>query len=73
VSDAEAFAAFLLADFSYKNQTTFIAPASGFYMQNLQGIQKARFAFVLKKSEIEAAIEALAAGLDQYLRRRARN
>jgi hypothetical protein len=39
----------------------------------LQGIQKARFAFVLKKSEIEAAIEALAAGLDQYLRRRARN
>jgi aspartate aminotransferase len=70
VSNAEDFAAFLLADFSYKNQTTFIAPASGFYIQSLQGMQQARFAFVLKKSEIEAAIEALAAGLDQYLRKR---
>ena len=60
----------MLADFSYNGQTTFIAPASGFYMQNLQGMQKARFAFVLKTSEIECAIEALAAGIDEYLRKR---
>ncbi len=67
VNNAEDFAAYLLAQFSYKMRTTFIAPAAGFYMQNSQGVQKARFAYVLKKSEIEAAIEVLAAGLEKYL------
>ncbi len=69
VNNAEEFASFLLAQFSYKNSTTFIAPAAGFYMQSSEGVQQARFAFVLKKSEIEAAVEALAAGLVQYLRK----
>lgn len=68
VDDAEAFATYLLSQFSYGGKTTFIAPAAGFYMQNSKGTKKARFAFVLKKSEIEAAIEVLAAGLLQYLR-----
>ena len=67
VNNAEDFAAFLLSQFSHKMRTTFIAPAAGFYMQNSQGVQKARFAYVLKKSEIEAAIEVLAAGLEKYL------
>ena len=66
VDNAENFASFLLDKFSYNNKTTFIAPAAGFYMQNSQGIQKARFAYVLKKSEIEEAIEVIAAGLKQY-------
>jgi aspartate aminotransferase len=67
VANAEDFASFLLSQFSYKQATTFVAPAAGFYMQHDQGVQKARFAYVLKKSEIEAAIEAFAAGLRQYL------
>jgi aspartate aminotransferase len=67
VSDADDFASFLLSRFSYKGKTTFIAPAAGFYMQNEEGARKARFAYVLNKSEIVAAIEALAAGLQQYL------
>jgi aspartate aminotransferase len=66
VSNAEDFASFLLSQFSYKMSTTFVAPAAGFYMQNSQGIQKARFAYVLNKGDIERAIEALAAGLEQY-------
>lgn len=69
VSDAEAFAAYLLADFAHDGKTTFIAPAAGFYMQNSQGREKARFAYVLKKSEIEEAVKALAAGLRRYLRK----
>jgi aspartate aminotransferase len=68
VNDAEDFASFLLDKFVYKNSTTFIAPAAGFYMQSSQGIQEARFAYVLQKSEIEAAVEVLAAGLEQYLK-----
>jgi aspartate aminotransferase len=68
VNNAEDFASFLLSQFSYKKRTTFVAPAAGFYMQNSQGIQKARFAYVLNKNDIELAIEALAAGLKQYKR-----
>jgi aspartate aminotransferase len=67
VDNAENFASFMLDKFSYNKTTTFVAPAAGFYMQNGQGIQEARFAYVLKKSEIEKAIEALAAGLERYL------
>jgi aspartate aminotransferase len=66
VNNAEDFATFLLSQFSYKMRTTFIAPAAGFYMQNNQGIQQARFAYVLNKGDIQEAIEALAAGLKQY-------
>jgi aspartate aminotransferase len=69
VVNAEEFAAYLLAQFSYKMRTTFIAPAAGFYMQSAQGIQRARFAFVLNRSEIEGAIETLSAGLKKYLQR----
>jgi len=69
VQDAEDFARFMLAEFSYENSTTFIAPAAGFYMQNSEGLRQARFAFVLKREEIESAIEALAAGLSQYSRK----
>jgi aspartate aminotransferase len=66
VDNAESFAAFLLSQFSYKMRTTFIAPAAGFYMQEGQGAREARFAYVLNKTGIEEAIEALAAGLKQY-------
>jgi aspartate aminotransferase len=69
VSDAEDFAAFLLSSFSLNRKTTFIAPAAGFYMQNSQGLKKARLAYVLKKSEIEDAVEVLNAGLKAYLRK----
>ncbi len=66
VDNAEDFAAFLLSQFSHNKKTAFIAPAAGFYMQKGQGIQEARFAYVLNKSAIEEAIEAFAAGLEQY-------
>jgi len=66
VENAEDFATFLLSQFSLNGKTTFIAPAAGFYMQNEQGLKKARFAYVLNKSEIEGAIEVLAAGLERY-------
>jgi aspartate aminotransferase len=69
VDNAENFAAYLLSDFSHKKRTTFIAPAAGFYMQNSQGVQKARFAYVLNRTEIKDAIEVLAAGLDRYQHR----
>jgi aspartate aminotransferase len=66
VNNAEDFAAFMLDKFSYKNRTTFIAPAEGFYMLHSEGIRQARIAYVLNSSRIEEAIEVLAAGLEQY-------
>ncbi|MEO0249836.1 MAG: pyridoxal phosphate-dependent aminotransferase, partial [candidate division WOR-3 bacterium] len=69
VDDADDFASFLLSSFSHKGKTTFIAPAAGFYIDGSQGRQQARFAYVLQRSEIVGAIEALAAGLESYRRR----
>lgn len=66
VDNAETFAAFMLSQFSHKMRTVFIAPAAGFYMQEGQGVQEARFAYVLNKGAIEEAIESFAAGLIQY-------
>jgi aspartate aminotransferase len=66
VDNAESFASFLLSQFSFKQRTTFIAPAAGFYMREGQGIKEARFAYVLNKGAIEEAIEALAVGIRQY-------
>lgn len=66
VDNAETYAAFMLSQFAHKMRTIFIAPAAGFYMQEGQGVQEARFAYVLNKSAIEEAIEVFAAGLIQY-------
>jgi aspartate aminotransferase len=67
VRNAEDFASFLLDKFSYKKSTTFIAPAAGFYMLSSEGTSRARFAYVLNRSEIKEAIEVLGAGLEKYL------
>lgn len=69
VPDVDDFAAFMLDKFSYNGKTTFIAPAAGFYMQNTQGRQQARIAYVLNKNDIEEAIVTLAAGLESYPRK----
>lgn len=69
VADADDFAAFMLDKFSHNGKTTFIAPAAGFYMLQSQGLQQARVAYVLNKTDIEDAIAVLAAGLESYSRR----
>jgi aspartate aminotransferase len=66
VKDAEAFAAFMLRDFSLNGETTFIAPAGGFYVSHDRGASEARLAFVLDSSQIEQAVSVLAAGLREY-------
>ena len=69
VADADDFAAYMLSEFSHNGKTVFIAPAAGFYMQQSQGRQQARFAYVLNKNDIEEAIRVLSAGLEKYARR----
>ena len=69
VDNAENFASFMLADFTLDKKTTFVAPASGFYMQNGKGMNKIRIAFVLSQPDIKEAVRVLGAGLEKYLHR----
>jgi aspartate aminotransferase len=66
VDDTDKFASFLLSDFSLNNKTVFVAPASGFYMQNTRGKTKVRLAYVIESPQIEEAINILGAGLAAY-------
>ncbi|MBQ0072044.1 MAG: pyridoxal phosphate-dependent aminotransferase, partial [Spirochaetales bacterium] len=66
VDDAEKFAIYMLTQFSYKGNTVMFAPAEGFYWTEGLGKCQARFAYVLKKEELEMAAECLRRGLKEY-------
>ena len=66
VEDAEAFSSFLLREFRSDNQTLFLAPASGFYMEPGKGVQKVRIAFVLEKPALIRAGDILETALTKY-------
>ncbi len=66
VDDADHFTQWILSDFEYKNQTVMMAPASGFYSTPGLGKQEVRIAYVLKKDDLEKAMETLAEALKAY-------
>lgn len=66
VADAEAFASYMLSDFSLAGETTFVAPAAGFYMDKSRGSNKIRVAYVLSRERISRAVEVLAVGLKSF-------
>jgi aspartate aminotransferase len=66
VDDADRFAKWILSDFEYNNQTVMMAPASGFYSTPGLGKQQVRIAYVLKKEDLELAMETLAEALKAY-------
>jgi len=66
VDDADRFAKWILSDFEYNNQTVMMAPASGFYSTPGLGKQEVRIAYVLKKEDLELAMETLAEALKAY-------
>ena len=66
IDDAEKFAQWLLEEFEYNGQTVMVAPASGFYHTPGLGKNQVRIAYVLKTSDLEKAMETLAAALQVY-------
>jgi aspartate aminotransferase len=66
VDDADVFAQWILSEFEYKNQTVMMAPASGFYSTPGLGKQEVRIAYVLKKEDLNLAMETLAEALKVY-------
>lgn len=66
IRDSEDFARWLLADFDHRGSTVMVAPAPGFYATPGLGLDEVRIAYVLKRADLEAAIEILAHALPAY-------
>jgi len=66
VDDTDEFCQWLLSDFEWNNQTVMMAPASGFYSNPEAGKKQVRIAYVLKKADLEKAMECLEEGLREY-------
>ncbi|MDT0646120.1 pyridoxal phosphate-dependent aminotransferase [Zunongwangia sp. F260] len=66
VENAEDFAKWLLENFQHNNETIMVAPAAGFYSTPNTGLNQVRIAYVLKRDNLERAIEILEEALKQY-------
>ena len=67
IENAEDFAKFLLTDFSYKNQSVMLSPASGFYSSENFGKDEVRIAFVLNSEKLKNAIKIIKLGLKEFI------
>ena len=67
IENAEDFAKFLLTNFSYKNQTVMLSPASGFYSSENYGKDEVRIAFVLNSEKLKIAIKIIKLGLKEFI------
>ena len=69
VKDADAFARFLLEEFSFEGATVMVAPAAGFYATPGLGSNEVRMAYVLNCDDLRRAIGVLGEGLKAYQKR----
>jgi aspartate aminotransferase len=66
VENADKFAQWLLESFEFNKETVMVAPAAGFYSTPNTGMNQVRIAYVLKKENLERAIEILRIALEEY-------
>lgn len=66
IDNADKFCQWMLEEFSYKNNTVMMAPATGFYGTVGQGEQEVRMAYVLRQEDLEQALECIERGLEVY-------
>ncbi len=66
VANADDFAQWLLESFDHNGETVMVAPAAGFYSTPGVGLDEVRIAYVLKKEDLQRAIEVLEAALIAY-------
>lgn len=66
IDDADIFCQWMLSEFSYKNQTVMMAPATGFYATPGLGKNQVRMAYVLNVEDLKNAMETLSVALKQY-------
>lgn len=68
VDDSDRFQQWLLKEFDADGDTVMFAPGAPFYETPGKGINEVRIAYVLKKEELERAMEVLAKGIAAYRR-----
>lgn len=66
IDNSDKFCQWLLEDFSYKNQTVMLAPATGFYGSEGLGKDEVRLAYVLNIEAINSAMDCLEKALEEY-------
>ncbi len=66
VDDADKFQKWLLEEFDDNGDTVMFAPGAPFYETPGKGINEVRIAYVLKKEDLERAMELLAKGIAKY-------
>jgi aspartate aminotransferase len=66
ISNADAFAQWLLEGFRVENETIMMAPAAGFYATPGLGKNQLRIAYVLKKEDLIKSVNILKQGLKVY-------
>jgi aspartate aminotransferase len=66
VADTDHFCQWLLESFSHNKQTVMLAPATGFYGTKGLGKDEVRLAYVLNKSDLNAAMDCLEEALKKY-------
>ena len=69
VDDADTFQRWLLEEFEDNGETVMFAPGEPFYGTPDTGRNEIRMAYVLKKDDIERAMELLKKGIEAYNRR----
>ncbi len=66
IDDSDKFCQWLLEEFRLDGQTVMLAPATGFYGTEGLGKNEVRLAYVLNLQALDAAMQCLAAALEQY-------
>lgn len=66
IKDTDVFAQWMLEEFSDKNETLMVAPASGFYTSKKIGKSQIRIAYVLNQKDLIRSVEILKLALQQY-------
>jgi len=66
VKNTDHFAQWLLESFSDNNETVMVAPASGFYSTEGEGITQIRIAYVLNKKDLIRSVEIIKLALEKY-------
>lgn len=66
IDNAEKFCEWCLNEFDYEGETIMMAPAAGFYSNSEYGKDQVRLAYVLKKEDLQRALQILDKALSVY-------
>ena len=66
IPNAEDFCRFMLSSFNFENETVFLAPGQGFFINSQKGSNTIRMAFVLESKHLVRAAQVFSCGLEEY-------